>query len=264
VSTARMQYARTPVSWHPQGFPVFLPVERVATSDEYATGDPYTVGENFDSANHQRRVAITTTLVQRAAVVLGRAPIIVDIGCGEGHLTERVRQALPQATIAGCDYSVSAITYATSHYPSIAFAVADAYDCPYPAGSVDIAILNNIWEHVPDPVSLLTAVTRVLTADGFVVISTPSRYRVWNLVRVLVGKPVVLMSKHHVTEYTVGQVVEQLRYGGYTLRMVTSKRIPMADTRLRIARAVFSVLRKLTRSHHELEGTVFYLAQRNP
>ena len=65
------------------------------------------------------------------------------------------------------------------------------------------------------PLQMLKKIERSLKPGGHLIISTPSRYRLPNLIRVLVGKPIVLGSRQHVTEYSVGQVMEQLKYLGY-------------------------------------------------
>lgn len=120
---------------------------------------------------------------------------------------------------------------------------------------------NNLWEHVPDPLLLLSKIKRIVKLGGHLIISTPSRYRTDNLVRILRGKPVNFMSQHHVTEYTVGQVKEQLRYGGFEVKSVLSRPISAGSMKANVARWVCSKLISMVGSHHQLEATVFYLAQ---
>jgi SAM-dependent methyltransferase len=195
---------------------------------------------------------------------------ILDIACGEGHITARIAEAFPQAALSGLDYSLSAIERAVELYDrnNIDFIVANAYIPPYEPEYFDIIVCNNIWEHVQDPLLLLQGIMPVMARGGYLLISTPSRYRLYNLLRVLIGKPVQFMSKLHVTEYSVGQVIEQLHYCGMDIVSIKSKPIPVELQSLRsvlINRIVYPVLRnylKLTHSHHSLESTVFYLAQK--
>jgi SAM-dependent methyltransferase len=44
---------------------------------------------------------------------------------------------------------------------------------PFEAGSFDIIVLNDVMEHLPDPVATLTHCARLLSKDGFFVIQTP-------------------------------------------------------------------------------------------
>ncbi|NBB81329.1 MAG: methyltransferase domain-containing protein [Verrucomicrobia bacterium] len=151
---------------HPKGFPVFLRPESIGMNDEYSEGDPYAVEETLDNAFHRRRIGVTLELV-REACEGNEAPKIVDIGCGKGFLTEHVRQSNNDAQCSGLDHSVSAIAYAHDRFPRIDFAVGDAYTPPYQSASFDVVILNNIYEHVTDPVRLLAAAHRVLKPGGY-------------------------------------------------------------------------------------------------
>ena len=99
------------------------------------------------------------------------------------------------------------------------------------------------------------------------IISTPSRYRFRNMVRVCLGLPVVFMSKLHVTEYTIGQVLEQLRYAGMDAKVIDEPlRGPTGGILRFIAfKLVVPTIRMVLRligSHHSPEETVFYLARK--
>jgi ubiquinone/menaquinone biosynthesis C-methylase UbiE len=255
-------YGKAAFATHPNGFNVFLPPDRIVADDEYSASDPYTVEHNLDDEFHGRRIELTIDLVREAISSVQGTPQILDIGCGEGHITEKMRQALDSAEFTGLDHSLSAIAYASKHFPQIDFSVADAHDCPYAKEFFDLVVCNNLWEHIPDPLTFLSGISRTLKPGGYLVVSTPSRYRVRNLVRIVRGKPVVLMSRNHVTEYTVGQIIEQLNYGGFETTRILSR--PISDESLNIAlvRRMCAMFLSLVGSHHQLEATVFYLAKK--
>ena len=251
-------------AWHPEGFGVFLRPAELARMDEYAEEDPYAVARNLGTPFQRYRVETTLALLRRAGT--GRVRIL-DVACGEGHLTEAMCRAFPEAEIQAFDGSLTAIRRAHNRCPGVTFAVAGAYDPPYAPESFDCVVCNNIWEHVPDPLRLLDGVGRCLKPNGHLILSTPSRYRLTNLWRVLTGREVVLGSRHHVTEYSVGQVMEQLRYGGYEVEEV---RGPAPGSRggggRRAVVWIMAVLVqgavRLVRSHHVVGQTAFYLARK--
>jgi hypothetical protein len=116
---------------------------------------------------------------------------------------------------------------------------------------------------------MLFSVKRVLHPSGYLLVSTPSRYRFDNLVRVITGWPTKFVSRHHVTEYTVGQVIEQLTYGGFKIVLIEGKPERLwADSTLktlikyRILMAVVCFYTKAVRSRNSLATTVFYLARK--
>ena len=248
---------------HPKGFGIFIPPEKICTSDQYIDSDPYGVERNIDNEFHKRRIALTIELVQRAVPLMNDGkPQILDLGCGQGHITDRMRQTLDYAEFTGLDYSLSAIEYAKEHFPKVDFAVGDVDNIPYAKDFFDVVVCNNLWEHVPDPLTLLSKIKDIIKPGGYLVISTPSRYRTRNLVRILLGRPVVFMSDQHVTEYSVGQVVEQLKYGGFRLQTILSRPLAGNGLKFRAARWLLSMSISLVGSHHQLEETVFYLARR--
>jgi hypothetical protein len=75
--------------------------------------------------------------------------------------------------------------------------------------------------------------------------------------------PVVFMSTHHVSEYTVGQVIEQLGYGGFQVERILSRPISMGSLKGTLVRRLFAMLVSAVGSHHQLESTVFYLAKKS-
>ncbi|GMU24698.1 MAG: hypothetical protein AMXMBFR13_47710 [Phycisphaerae bacterium] len=254
-----------PFAVHPGGFKVFLPPSQLSSSDEYAAADPYTVVENLANPFHRRRFE-TISRMLNTAVGGQPSPAILDLGCGEGHMTAEFQKCVPGGEVSGLDYSVSAIAQATARYPGIDFIVADACSPPYADSYFDVVVCANLWEHVPDPLALLAIISRISKPGAWLIISTPSRYRYSNLIRALLGRPVQLMSGYHVTEYTVGQVSEQLRFGGFDVREVSSCPIRAQVkghvqwiSRRIVERVISSYIRAMG-SHHSLEATVFYLA----
>ncbi len=255
-------YGKALFARHPKGFKIFLSPDKLMASDEYAVSDPYEVKQNIDSEFHARRYELTIELLREAVASKQSTLQILDLGCGQGHITEKIRLAIPGSECTGLDYSVSAIEYAHLNFPQIDFAVADAYESPFAKEFFDVVVCNNLWEHVPDPLVLLSKIKQILKPDGWLVVSTPSRYRLGNLARVLRGKPVIFMSKHHVTEYSVGQVIEQLTYGGFRVLSARSRPAQATSAMAKIARWGGERLLSMVGSHHQLEATAFYLAQK--
>jgi len=254
---------------HPKGFPVFIDPEKIEKSDEYAKGDPYQVKKGLKSKFHKRRVDCTIGLLKLILPQKHDGYKILDLGCGEGHITKEILTSFPKTELCGLDYSLGAIEFATNNFPGIEFCVADAHQPPYRSDYFDVVVCNNIWEHVPDPVMLLYSIRRILKSQGHLIISTPSRYRIVNLIRVLFGKSPSLMADNHVTEYTIGQITEQLRFVNFTVEKTyskTKKEIPKSIKEFiayKIAKPILGLYIKLIKSHHCLESTVFFLSKKS-
>jgi ubiquinone/menaquinone biosynthesis C-methylase UbiE len=233
--------------------------------DEYTQGDPYHVEYQLMQPFHQRRLRLTLALINDNCTFRAK---VLDIGCGEGHITDAIRRIHGVDFVCGVDYSTIAVKKAARKYPLINFCVTDAYRLPFFDGFFDIAVCNNIWEHVPDPLNLLNDVTRVLSPNGYLLVSTPSLFRYNNLLRIIRGMGPHKMSVHHLTEYTVGQVIDQLTYGGYEVLQIKSYPLPVQGQNYfftivhRILKSLLSFCFKLYHSEQSLESTVFFLSRK--
>lgn len=246
---------------HPNGYYVFIPPSAIVDSDEYAKDDPYSVAVNINSNFHQRRFNSTVSLIKD--FTKGENVKILDLGCGEGHLTDVIKKENQNYDVYGLDYAISAIDYAVEKFKGIDFVVADGYEPPYQDNYFDVVICNNIWEHVPDPLRLLSVISRITKDGGLLIISTPSRYRFGNTLRILTGVGTKFVSKLHVTEYSVGQVKEQLKWGGYNVVKVYSPVIKEKNIFFTVLKKTFYLILKIIGSKHILESTVFYAATKN-
>jgi 2-polyprenyl-3-methyl-5-hydroxy-6-metoxy-1,4-benzoquinol methylase len=261
-------------SIHPKGIPIFLPYNKIENNDEYKETDPYSVEENLHSDFHKRRFDSTIFLL-RKAFPSGSFKLL-DIGCGKGYITNQIKKVFSNSEVSGFDYSLSAIEFACRNFKEIDFYVADAYNPPFSENYFDIIVCNNLWEHVPDPIFLLSKISKILKPGGYLIVSTPNRYQLKNILRVLIGKRINLISKHHVTEYSIGQVEEQLKFANYKTIMIYSPHIvfPFKDKNKLKFSKIFKYLLftifyyllffylKLLKSHHLLESTIFYLAKK--
>jgi trans-aconitate methyltransferase len=78
----------------------------------------------------------------------------VDFGCGNGVLTDVVRQALPVGwTVYGANISKNAVNNARKRYPKCEFMVAD--DPSFTARKFDFLFTHHVREHVCDIVQVL-------------------------------------------------------------------------------------------------------------
>ncbi|GAC1387187.1 MAG: 23S rRNA (guanine(745)-N(1))-methyltransferase [Acidimicrobiales bacterium] len=132
------------------------------------------------SGAYDRISDAVTHVVQRAGTAAasrwpGGRPLLLDIGCGEGHHTRRIDAALRSGAggldpveldIAGIDVSKAAVALAARAHPSGFYAVASAADLPLADGSVDIAV--NIFGPV-----IADELARVVRRDGTVVVAHP-------------------------------------------------------------------------------------------
>ena len=231
------------------GIEVFLPLGPIGRLDEYQQRNPYRTDVTKQSFWDQARFRMILEETE------GRD--VLDLGSGEGELSSALAC---KHQVEGLDISISAVRMAKSLVPDAHFVVGDANDPPYGAKQFDTVVLANIFEHVESPCTLLRAAHRLLREEGRLVISTPSRYKTRNMRRALMGRPVILNSQNHVTEYTNGQVEELLRWCGFSL--VTAKTNLRCNTMMGTALAYgMQIGARLIGSHIQFGDPTVYVAR---
>lgn len=107
---------------------------------------------------------------------------VLDAGCGEGFVIERLKKDLP-AQFMGLDIEKDALNIAKGKNPQVDFKQASVYDIPFEDKSFDLVILSEVLEHLEDPTKALYEVARV--AGKYVLVSVPHEpvWRVGNMAR---------------------------------------------------------------------------------
>jgi SAM-dependent methyltransferase len=90
---------------------------------------------------------------------------LLDIGCSGGVVASELHER--GATVIGVDIDVPGLAKAQARYGDrVGFLCADAEQLPVATGTVDVVVLNHIYEHVVDPEALAAEVDRVLAPQG--------------------------------------------------------------------------------------------------
>ena len=112
---------------------------------------------------------------EMAAEVLSRLPLrgdeqLLDLGCGDGRLSARIAQRLPQGSVLGVDASADMVAFAqrrfpAADWPNLQFAVADARQLDY-ASRFDRLVSFNALHWVPQQDLALRGIRRALRPQG--------------------------------------------------------------------------------------------------
>ncbi|GAB4240933.1 MAG: hypothetical protein Kow00109_16140 [Acidobacteriota bacterium] len=107
---------------------------------------------------------------------------ILEVGCGEGYLAQRVARAHSDRTVIGVD--LSADLFPPRHEDSrTAFAVQSAYALGFPGGSFDLVLGAEVLEHLENPAAALQEMVRVSRRDLLLSVPREPLWRLLNLAR---------------------------------------------------------------------------------
>jgi len=94
----------------------------------------------------------------------------LDIGCSQAGIGQALNRGLKRPYL-GIDLSLAPLEYAASLGVNVRPGSLESLE--FPPESFAVAVLSHVLEHVPDPVSLLGEVHRVLKPRGLVYLAVP-------------------------------------------------------------------------------------------
>lgn len=154
------------------------------------------IGENFNKFMSeydvlQRTHLITDKLLANAKS--DRSMAVLEIGCGTGKISQRLRQLTDRLTVNDISEKLT-------------IDVAQQLDCQYLVGdcahlliddeSFDVVVSSECIEHTPNPYASLLEMKRVLRKGGQLVITTPNK--IWYPVLIL--SQILKLRKYDGTE----------------------------------------------------------------
>lgn len=101
---------------------------------------------------------------------------LLDVGASTGILGNFLSRTFNAVT--GIDIDTRAIDHAVKNYAkqTLQFHAGDAMSLDFPAGSFDVVICSQVYEHVPDAQKMMDEIFRVLKPGGLLFCSRQSAF----------------------------------------------------------------------------------------
>lgn len=140
--------------------------------------------------------------------------MVLDAGCGEGMVLERLAAALPEACLSGFDLAGAAVEEARARVPRAEVRQASIMAIPWPDRAFDLVVCCEVLEHLEEPERGLRELARVARGELLLTVPHEPWFRLGNLAR---GRHVWRWGNHpeHVQQWDMesfrqfaGQVVE--------------------------------------------------------
>jgi ubiquinone/menaquinone biosynthesis C-methylase UbiE len=124
--------------------------------------------------------------IEEAAESIG-ARSVLDVGCGEGVVTERLARLLPSAQILGVDADDTRLgqEWQRRSASNLSFQTGSAYELPFAAGSFELVCALEVLEHLERPRDALAEMSRV--ASRALLLSVPNEPS-WRISHMLAGR----------------------------------------------------------------------------
>jgi len=108
--------------------------------------------------------------------------LVLDVGSSTGFIADELARS--GGRTFGVDIDVPGLAAARRRFGAgVGFLCADGERLPFPDGSVDVVVLNMIYEHVVDPDAVVSELRRVVKPDGLLYLGLGNRLGVDAYVR---------------------------------------------------------------------------------
>jgi ubiquinone/menaquinone biosynthesis C-methylase UbiE len=133
----------------------------------------------LDEAKRRRKAAKLISVLEH---FLGRPDLagltVVDVGCSAGFIADELAAAGARRTI-GVDIDVPGLRTAHDRFGGrVGFVCADGERLPFADDSIDVLVLNHIYEHVLDADAVVAELHRVLSPRGALYLGLGNKYGV--------------------------------------------------------------------------------------
>lgn len=109
---------------------------------------------------------------------------LLEVGCGEGYLLERVRRRYPATRVAGLDLSLDIVQLAARQgCPGTPLLQASACQLPWADQSWEVVVACEVLEHLEDPGGALAELRRVCRRGCLISVPCEPYWSLANLVR---------------------------------------------------------------------------------
>lgn len=130
------------------------------------------VPEGLAPSDARPREAFLLERVARERKRAGRAPRVLDVGCGEGHFAAALVRC--GAEVVAVDVAEEPLRRARAHHPDMDLRLVEPRGpLPLRDASFDVVWAGETIEHVADTLGWLSELRRVLRSGGLVLLSAP-------------------------------------------------------------------------------------------
>lgn len=122
-------------------------------------------------------------LIEESLVVDGQA---LEIGCGAGFSTQRLRDMLPtHVTLEASEFVEQLVPHAKKLNPLIKIYQDSVYDLSKKDNAVDMVFLLEVLEHLDHPKAALHEIKRIVKPGGYIILGVPREplWRALNMAR---------------------------------------------------------------------------------
>lgn len=178
-------------------------------------------------------------LVSESGVAKLKKVEAIEIGCGEGFSTARLKEFLPEnVNLQASEYVKELVPKAKKRNPGVKVTQESIYETKHQDNQFDLIFLLEVLEHLDYPDQALAELARIIKPDGYLVLGVP-REPMWCALNLARGKYISHLGNtpghlNHWSTYTLQRYIKK-HFGP-----VLSKRTPVPWTQVLVQKRALS------------------------
>lgn len=120
---------------------------------------------------------------------------VLDAGCGEGHLIEKLHACNSTHACVGADLTPVALEKARQRCPFAEFHEENLLHMSFDDASFDVVVCTEVLEHIAGYEAVVAELERVLKPGGHLILTFPNEV-LWTAARFLLGRQPVKVPDH--------------------------------------------------------------------
>jgi SAM-dependent methyltransferase len=156
------------------------------------------------------RNRVIAELTRQVVGALGRAPRVLEVGCGTGNVLRALEHTWGPRAVIGMDLFLESLRFARRR-TTCGLVQGDIQSLPFDE-PFDIIGLFDVLEHIPDDEGTLRHLSGGLAGDGRLVLTVPAHPSLWSYFDV---------AAHHQRRYTLATLRQVLERAGFEVEYIS-------------------------------------------
>lgn len=149
-------------------------------------------------------------MVRQVTATLPAGYRVLEIGCGTGNVLQAMEKEYPPGSLMGMDLFLEGLRYARRRV-ACPLVQADLHRPPF-SKPFELIGMFDVLEHIPEDETVLSSLHRLLSAQGFLLLTVPAFPELWSYFD---------EASHHARRYRLPELRDKLLRAGFEIHLIS-------------------------------------------
>lgn len=148
---------------------------------------------------------------------------ILDVGCGEAFLINKIKTEFPKTKVVGIDIMLECLVNSVKRFKDPFLVLGEADKLPFADNTFDRVTCTAVLEYLPNPLLTIQELYRVIKYDGIVVFDVPGSFHIQNYLEDFLVRKILKSIPFH-KNYMFNRIKKWIEYAGFKICKTQSAR----------------------------------------